>query len=263
MEEYIKEAPRVVTVPSEPLLQLTYRPEEFLAVEENKESEEQVPSETIDNNVVVPNSEPAPHPPPSHNNFDTGDLLGLNDLEPNASYIEERNVLALAIVPNENGTTSTFNSSAAQTNDFDPTGWELALVSTPSTDISAVNERQLAGGLDSLTLNSLYDEAAYRAAQQPVYGAPAPNPFEVHDPFSISSSVPPPAAVQMAAMQHQANPFGAYQQLQPQPLLQPQQQQHVLMDPANPFADSGFGGFHANPVSHPQNNNPFGSTGLL
>lgn len=261
MEEYIREAPRVVNVPSEPMLQLTYRPEEVLAIEDVKEPEEQVPSEPSDNNVAAPNSEPAPPPPPpSHNHFDTGDLLGLNDLEPNASSIEERNALALAIVSTENGTASAFNSSAAQTKDFDPTGWELALVSTPSTDISSVNERQLAGGLDSLTLNSLYDEGAYRAAQQPVYGAPAPNPFEVHDPFAISSNIAPPAGVQMAGMQQQANPFGPYPQFQPQPH---QQQQHMLMDPANPFADSGFGGFHANPVSHPHNNNPFGSTGLL
>lgn len=43
------------------------------------------------------------------------------------------------------GAASAFNSSAAQTKNFDPTGWELALVSTPSTDISAVNERQLVG----------------------------------------------------------------------------------------------------------------------
>jgi hypothetical protein len=56
---------------------LTYRPEEVLAIEDTKESEEQVPSEPIENNDVVPNSEPAPPPPPppSHNNFDTGDLL--------------------------------------------------------------------------------------------------------------------------------------------------------------------------------------------
>jgi hypothetical protein len=182
-------------------------------------------------------------------------MQGLNDLEPNASSIEERNALALAIVPTETGT----NSSAAQTKNFDPSGWELALVSTPSTNISAVNDRQLAGGLDSLTLNSLYDEGAYRASQQPVYGSPAPNPFEVHDPFAISSNIAPPAAVQMAGMQQQANPFGPYQQFPPQP----HHPQHMLMDPANPFADSGFGGFHANPVSHPQNNNPFGSTGLL
>ncbi|QCD83674.1 putative clathrin assembly protein At2g01600 [Vigna unguiculata] len=263
MEEYIKEAPRVVTVPSEPLLQLTYRPE-VLAIEDTKPSveEQEPPPVPVDNNVVS-DSEPAPPPPPpSHNNFETGDLLGLNDTAPDASLIEERNALALAIVPTETGTPSAFNSTAAQTKDFDPTGWELALVSTPSTDISAANERQLAGGLDSLTLNSLYDEAAYRSSQQPIYGAPAPNPFEVQDPFALSSSVPPPPAVQMAAMQqHQANPFGPYQPFQPQTQPQ-QQQQHMLMNPANPFGDAGFGAFPPNAVSHPQNN-PFGSTGLL
>ncbi|KAI9082099.1 hypothetical protein K1719_035839 [Acacia pycnantha] len=264
MEEYIREAPRVVTVPTEPLLQLTYRPEEEVpAIEDSKVSVEgEEPSVPSDD--VVSHSETV-HPPPlpSQNNVDTGDLLGLNDTVPDASSIEERNALALAIVPTENGTTSGFESSTSQAKDFDPTGWELALVSTPSSNISSVNERQLAGGMDSLTLNSLYDEAAYRA-QQPVYGAPAPNPFEVQDPFSFSSSIPPPTAVQMAAMsQQQTNPFGPFQPFQPQPQPQPQQQ-HLLMSAANPFGDSGFGAFPVNPVSHPQNNNnPFGNPGLL
>ncbi|KAF7808667.1 putative clathrin assembly protein [Senna tora] len=262
MEEYIREAPRVVTVPTEPLLQLTYRQEdEVPAIEDGKVSaEEEEPSVPVDD--VVSNSETdaaaaTPPPPPPQNNFDAGDLLGLNDTAPDASSIEERNALALAIVPTETGTTSAFQSSAAQANDFDPTGWELALVATPSSNISSVNDRQLAGGMDTLTLNSLYDEAAYRS-QQPVYGAPAPNPFEVADPFALSSTVPPPPGVQMAAMaQQQANPFGPFQP-QPQP-------QHLLTSPANPFGDAGFGAFPVNPVSHPQqnNNNPFGSTGLL
>ncbi|XP_061357303.1 putative clathrin assembly protein At2g01600 isoform X2 [Gastrolobium bilobum] len=261
MEDYITEAPRVVTVRTEPLLLLTYRPEEDgPTIEDVNLSEEQEPS--VHHDVAVSNSEPAPPPPPpSHttpplNNFETGDLLGLNDSTADASSIEERNALALAIVPTETGVLF-----AAQAKDFDPNGWELALVTTPSTNISSVNERQLAGGLDSLTLNSLYDEGAYRAAQQPVYGAPAPNPFEVQDPFALSSSIPPPPNVQMAAMaQQQLNPFGSYQPYQPQ---QQQQQQHMLMNPANPFGDAGYGAFHVNPVSHPQNNNPFGSTGFL
>lgn len=59
-------------------LQLTYRPEEVLAIEDAKPSdEEQEPPVPVDNNVVVSDSEPAPPPPPpsSHNNFETGDLL--------------------------------------------------------------------------------------------------------------------------------------------------------------------------------------------
>ncbi|KAE9595415.1 hypothetical protein Lal_00031276 [Lupinus albus] len=250
MEDYIREAPRVVMVPTEPLLQLTYRPEDdVLTIEDTKSSvEEQEPSVPVDD-VVVSNSEPAPPspPPPPHNNFETGDLLGLNDNTPDASSIEERNALALAIIPSETGTTSI----ASQATDFDPSGWELALVTSTSANISSVNERQLAGGLDSLTLNSLYDEGAYRSAQQPVYGAPAPNPFGVQDLFALSNNT------QMAAMpQHQVNPFGSYQ---PYQLQQP----HMMMNPENPFGDTGFGAFPVNSHSHPQHNTPFGSTGLL
>ncbi|KAK1552595.1 hypothetical protein Q3G72_019769 [Acer saccharum] len=192
MEEYIREAPRVVNVPSEPLLQLTYRPEEGPSEDANIPSDEpELPPPTEDVTSSDVDVVPPTPPPPPQNNMDTGDLLGLSYAEPNASAIEESNALALAIVPAEPGAaSSTFDSSAK---DFDPTGWELALVTTPSTNISAANERQLAGGLDSLTLNSLYDEGAYRASQQPVYGAPAPNPFE-----SIPAYVPAPAAAATA-----------------------------------------------------------------
>ncbi|KAK7407661.1 hypothetical protein VNO78_09658 [Psophocarpus tetragonolobus] len=251
MEEYILEAPRVVIVPtpSEPLLLLTYRPEDVPTTEYDKLSQEQEPV------AVVSNSELAP-PPPSHNNFETGDLLGLNNSTPDVSLIEERNALALATVPTETRSTA-LDSSAAQAKDFDPTGWELALVSTPSTNISLVNERQLAGGLDFLTLNSLYD-GAYGSAQQPVYGVPATNPFELQDPFALSSSIPIPPTVQMAAIpQQHINPFGHYQ-----PYHQPLQQ-HMLMNSPNPFGDAGYRALPVNPVSHTHNSNPFGSTGLI
>ncbi|TYI36511.1 hypothetical protein ES332_A03G146800v1 [Gossypium tomentosum] len=262
MEEYIREAPRVVSVPTEPLLQLTYRPEEGPSEDTKLSNDEPEPSAPADENAAftVETAPPPPPPPPTQTNMDTGDLLGLNYSAPDASAIEESNALALAIVPTESGTASTFNSSAGQPVEFDPTGWELALVTTPSTDISAPTDRQLAGGLDSLTLNSLYDEVAYRA-QHPAYGTPAPNPFEVQDPFAMSNNVAPPPAVQMAAIaQQQNNPFGAYQ-----PAYQ-QQQQQLMMSPSNPFGDTGFGAFPVNqvaPVGQPHANNPFGSTGLL
>lgn len=263
MEEYIREAPRIVTVPSEPLL-LTYRPEEGALEDANIPSDEPEPQPLDDvpvSDVETTAPTPPPPPPPQNNNMNTADLLGLSYATANASAIEESNALALAIVPSEPGATaSTSDSRAGQTKDFDPTGWELALVTTPSTDISAVNERQLAGGLDSLTLNSLYDDAAYRGAQQPVYGAAAPNPFEVQDPFSMSNTIAPPPSVQMAAMaQQQTNPFGPYQ---PTFQLQPQQQ-HLMMTPSNPFGDTGFGAFPTNHVAHPQSSNPFGTPGLL
>ncbi|XAR63654.1 hypothetical protein NMG60_11023673 [Bertholletia excelsa] len=265
MEEYVREAPRMVSAPRDALeyperLMLTYKPEDApspsedtkVSIPEPKPEPETLPSDNVD----VSNDEIPPPPPP--NNLDTGDLLGLSAPNPDASAIEENNALALAIIPS--GTASSLNSDALQSKDFDPAGWELALVTTPSTDISSVNERQLAGGLDSLTLNSLYDEAAYRA-QQPTYRTPAPNPFEVSDPFAFSNNVPPPPAVQMAAMTHQQpNPFTPFQPTYPLPS---HQQQYLMMGPNNPFANTGFETFPTSAVSHPQTNNPFGSTSLL
>ncbi|KAK4400058.1 putative clathrin assembly protein [Sesamum angolense] len=263
MEEYIREAPRMVSVPSVALeyperLMLTYKEEDVPPPSEETKIVSEEPGPPQSDEVAISTAETAPPPPPPPTNLDTDDLLGLNVTTQDASAIEETNALALAIVPS--GTTP-FDSDAPQVKDFDPTGWELALVTTPSTNLSSVQERQLAGGLDSLTLNSLYDEGAYRASQQPVYGAPAPNPFEVSDPFAISSNVPPPPTVQMAAMaQPQNNPFAPFQPAYPPPQ---QQQQHLLMSPQNPFGDAGFGAFPAAPAAHPQTTNPFGSSSLL
>ncbi|TYI88555.1 hypothetical protein E1A91_D04G218600v1 [Gossypium mustelinum] len=243
MEEYIREAPRLL---------LTYRPDEGPSEYTRPSNDEPEPTVPVDG-VVVSTVETAP--PPPQTNIDTGDLLGLSYSAPDAFAIEQINTLALAIVPIDSGTAPTYSSGAGQPKDFDPTGWELALVTTPSTDISAAAERQLAGGLDSLTFNSLYDEAANRASQQPVYGSTtAPNPFEVHDPFAMSNSIAPPIAVQMSGMtQPQNNPFDAYQ---------PYQQQLLTIPSAsNPFGDAGFGTFPVNQtavIAQPHaNNNPF------
>ncbi|KAK4765608.1 hypothetical protein SAY86_026698 [Trapa natans] len=191
MEEYVKEAPRVVNVETvAPLLQLTYNPE-VLEEDSNVLAEEPEPVPLED--IAAPVAEVAlPPPPPStQNNLDTGDLLGLNDNTTDPFAIEEKNALALAIVPAGPGIFvdvigTRLDSSSAQLKEFDPTGWELALLTPAGSNISAATEGQLAGGLDTLTLNSLYDEGAYRASQQPVYGAPTPNPFEIQDPFAAS-----------------------------------------------------------------------------
>ncbi|KAI3733828.1 hypothetical protein L6452_13285 [Arctium lappa] len=253
MEEYIREAPRLVAGPTQPLefperLMLTYKPEEDTSPQEDADSPVDEPKPVLTDDFTASNDvpEPAhPPPPPTFNSRDPDDLLGLNFDAPNGSAIEESNALALAIVPSDPTTSS---GSGFQGKDFDPTGWELALVTTPSTNISSVQERQLAGGLDSLTLNSLYDEGAYRASQQPVYGSPAPNPFEAAaDPFGMSAQMTP----------YQANPFGQYQ---PAAYPPQQPQQNLMMAPPNPFVDSGFGPFPVNNGTHPQTTNPFGTT---
>lgn len=260
MEEYIREAPKMVSLPAQPLeyperLLLTYKPQEEPLPSEEPEVVADEPKPVPLDDAAVSTAEVAAPPLPAATKLDSDDLLGLNAISPDASAIEERNALALAIV-----TSGTTDSSPAPIKDFDPSGWELALVTTPGSNLSSSQERQLAGGLDTLTLNSLYDDGAYRASQQPMYGVPAPNPFEVHDPFAVSNNIPPPHSVQMGAMsQPQANPFGPFQPVYPQN----QQQQHYMMSQQNPFGDAGFTAFPVNPVGHPQTTNPFGSTGLL
>lgn len=114
-----------------------------------------------------------------------------------------------------------------------------------------------AGRLNSLTLNSSYDQGAYRYPQQSVFGVPAPNPFEVQDPFVLSTSTPLPPNVQIATIsQQRINLYGHYQPYQPL-------QQQMLMSPANPFEDAGYGAFPVHHVSHVHNNNPFGSTDMI
>ncbi|MCL7042545.1 hypothetical protein MKW94_021299 [Papaver nudicaule] len=269
MEEYIREAPRMVTV-REPLemperLLLTYKPEEGPSTSDDIEPSFEEPNQ-LPPDVESASDMDAPPPAPQANNLlDDGDLLGLNSTHPDASAIEESNALALAIVSSD-------SSASALPTEFDPSGWELALVTTPGTNISSANDRQLGGGLDTLTLNSLYDEGAYRASQQPVYGAPAPNPFEtMQDPFAVSNNIAPSPAVQMAGMnQQQMNPFGQYPP--PQPHTAYQAQQDLMMGPSNPntnmsasnpFGDMGFGPFPVNHNSSHSQNNPFGASGLL
>ncbi|KAL6543832.1 hypothetical protein OROGR_010329 [Orobanche gracilis] len=257
MEEYIKEAPRMVSVLIVALeyperLMLTYKGEDVLSPSEEMKSPLEE-SEPVHSDVVdVPTADSAVTPPPS-TNADMYDLLGLNTITRDAYAIEEKNALALAVV--SSGTTP-LDSQSSQVKDFDPTGWELALVTTPSTNLSSAGERQLAGGLDSLTLNSLYDEGTFRASQPPVFGTLPPNPFQVNSPFAISnvSSTPPTAPF---AMPHQNNPFAQFQPVYPQP----QQHQHPSVSLQNPFGDTGFTTFPGG--AQPQTSNPFGTPGFL
>lgn len=108
-----------------------------------------------------------------------------------------------------------------------------------------------AGGLDRLTLDSLYDNAMVKPTNQNGsyhMGQVSPNPFESaqypQDPFYLSNNMAPPTNVQMAAMaQQQAFMMQQQQQLQ----LQLQ-----LMGSTNPFANPYEG--EGIPSTHPSHN---------
>ncbi|CAH2037619.1 unnamed protein product [Thlaspi arvense] len=291
MEEYMRDAPQMVDVSSGPLL-LTYRPDDGLS----GEHEPSLPSD----GTVAPSEEtqPSPQPPASaetpQNIIDTDDLLGLNNNDPDPLEILDQNALALALVSTEDDS-SMFGFGQAR--DLDALGWELALVTTTSEDKSSATERQLAGGLDTLTLNGLYDDGA---AQQPAYGAPAPNPFEVQDPFALPDSVPPssaetnpfgpfqPTTYQQPLLQAApsvANPFGDFEEFPVIAVSEPQKstgfEEFPVVAVSEPQKTTGFGEFPVVAVSEPEkatgfgefpvnagahqqyNSNPFGGTGLL
>ncbi|CAN8293407.1 unnamed protein product [Cochlearia groenlandica] len=260
MEEYMRDAPQMVEVSSGPLL-LTYRPDEGGSADHFEPSHEEhelsfpteitvVPSEETQTSLQPPSSADA-----LHNIIDTDDLLGLNNDAPDPLEVLDQNALALALVSTDDDS-SMFGFG--QTRDLDASGWELALVTTPSNDIYAATERQLAGGLNTLNLNSLYEDGA---GKQPAYGTPTPNPFETQEPFAFSNSVLPPSEAN--------NPFGSYE-----PTCQDQQQLDVAPSAANPFGDfeefqilrgalepqnsTGFEEFPIRQVSESQSNTGFG-----
>ena len=122
-----------------------------------------------------------------------------------------------------------------------------------------------AGGLDKLTLDSLYDDAIRRSNQPTSYNPweqPAPTAGAmmqqpVHDPFYASSTVAAPHHVQMAAMANQQQAF-MLQQQQQMMMMAPQQPQR----PLNPFENPYGAAVHPYGSGMPvQTYNPY--TGLI
>ncbi|XP_019440645.1 PREDICTED: putative clathrin assembly protein At5g35200 [Lupinus angustifolius] len=220
MEEYVKDAPYGLVVRKDQATENKIgSPKEVLAIEYNKppEEEERPPSPTPSPPPEPVKVEAPPVQPPP-------DLLNLEDHVHAASELEERNALALAIISVDDQPTSAIPNQANVT-----TGWELALVTTPSSNESAATASKLAGGLDKLTLDSLYDDALRRNNQNVSYNPWEPAPMGVsmqttmHDPFFASNIVAAPTYVQMAAISNQQQAF-MFQQQQQQIMMAPQQQ---------------------------------------
>ncbi|PKA50853.1 Putative clathrin assembly protein [Apostasia shenzhenica] len=265
MEEYIREAPAVGSVSSK---NLEYEENHLLTYKEEEEGEGEQPDlltensetkveEKEENEEALLAEEPQTNPNEVEGQPETtGDLLGLDEINPVATEIEQSNALALAIIqpgPESKPTASTDSLTCGS-------GWELALVTTPSDNTGHMVESKLAGGFDKLLLDSLYEDASRRQqiAGGTYTGSLDANPFNSSDPFAMSCSISPPPNVQMALMaQQQQQHYQQHQQLcyqqQQIPLIyqQPPQQQQMMMvpynhqsqnpqqqvDPPNPFAD--------------------------
>uniref|UniRef100_A0A0D6R2K1 ENTH domain-containing protein n=1 Tax=Araucaria cunninghamii TaxID=56994 RepID=A0A0D6R2K1_ARACU len=252
MEEYVRDAPRASSARRE--LQKSESIPKVLALEYKKKSEPQ--------DDVRPPSPPPPPPEPLKEDVapvqhETPDLLGLDDISPDPSALEEKNALALAIVPASDAAGMS-NSTLDLSNGA--TGWELALVTTSTSTSSVQVENKLAGGLDKLTLDSLYEDAMRRQtspAGSYHTGQVAPNPFETapmmqpgHDPFYASNNIAAPSGVQMASMAHQQQAFMAQQQMMGQQV-------------ANPFGNP-YGTMYPYVAGTPyQAQNPYGNAGYM
>ncbi|KAG2398575.1 putative clathrin assembly protein [Vigna angularis] len=200
-------------------------------------------------------------PPPLISTDDgANDLLGLNEINLKAMELEENNAMALAIVPpggsNPNNLTlSTIDGT---------TGWELSLVTAQSKHTGQATDRKMAGGFDTLLLDSLYeDENARRQLQlqNAGYGhggtaMDVQNPFDHYnqqDPFVMSNNIAPPTNVQLALMaQQQQQQQMMFQH--PQMLYQQPQQHNMMMIPHQQQPQNQYSQQMHNPDSH----NPFG-----
>ncbi|XP_058728965.1 putative clathrin assembly protein At5g57200 isoform X1 [Vicia villosa] len=273
MEEYIKEAP---TSRSDDVKRLEYHENdqspkqepEQKETEEPEAVEEQVEEVKEEEHVVEEQTEMV-ELPPLISTDDDDDLLGLNEIDPKAQELEDINALALAILPPGGGNNS---NNLALANLSGTTGWELALVTTPSSHTSQAPDRVMAGGFDKLLLDSLYDDENARRQlqlQNAGYGygaATIHNPFDNYshqDPFAVSNIVAPPPNVQMASMaQQQHMMFQQHQQHntmmvpyhQQNPLTQYPQQMPV-MSSSNPFGDPlPVPSYSYSPMHHHQGN---------
>ncbi|KAA8522978.1 hypothetical protein F0562_009401 [Nyssa sinensis] len=262
MEEYVREAPRASTVHKDQVVDDKNAPPKIILPQKTKEVQEaHTPSPPPPEPKTVNLEAPVRVEPP--------DLLGLNDPIPDASELDEKNAQALAIVP-----VAAQPTYAGLTPANGTTGWELALVTAPSSNEGATAASKLAGGLDKLTLDSLYDDAIRRSNQnvsynpwEPASMASSMMPQTAQDPFFASNPLAAPPSVQMAAMANQQQAFILQQQQQQQLQQQQQQQMMMMMGPQqqqsiNPFGNPYGASVHPYGPGMPvQAYNPY--TGLM
>ncbi|KAF7081153.1 hypothetical protein CFC21_085125 [Triticum aestivum] len=200
MEDYVRDAP------------LASKNQAVLAIEYNRKPEEEEAS-TPPPPPQVSTSEKEPEPEPVTKvmpRVEQIDLLGMDEPIPDTSELDQKNALALAIVEPDNA------RKAAAGSENVATSWELALITEPSASENVATSRNLAGGMDLLTLDSLYDDAHQHAQQNVSY-----NPWEQ----------PAPASAPMMQQQYQQQPMHnpLYASAQQQQAFMLQQQQAFVL----------------------------------
>ncbi|GMI81194.1 hypothetical protein like AT5G35200 [Hibiscus trionum] len=214
MEDYVSETPQA----SKKRKDQIEKPKEVLAIEYKKTPEVQKcspPPLLLEPEEAKKVEQPTVELP---------DLLGLNDPVPVASKSDEKNALALAIVPVGGVPAEQTTSVAAPVQANGTTGWELALVTAPSSNDNSTVAYKMGGGFDKFKLDSLYEEAIKRSYPNIGYNPWEPPPTSgvmMHDPFYGSGMVAASPSVQMSN-QHQAF------------RLQQQQQMMMMMGPQHP-----------------------------
>ncbi|XP_019183884.1 PREDICTED: putative clathrin assembly protein At5g35200 isoform X1 [Ipomoea nil] len=170
-------------------------------------------------------------------------LLSQKDPAPAVTKLDEKNAVALAIVPPDSADQTANGRNPAN----GATAWELALAEAPSSIESVATASKLARGLDKLTLDSLYDDAITRRNQslsyynpwEPSQKAALVMPQPEHHPFyasSLAASTPP--SVQTAAVANQQHAF-AFQQQQ-QMMMMTTMTSPQLQHATNPFCGSAI-----------------------
>ncbi|CAI9098615.1 OLC1v1035294C1 [Oldenlandia corymbosa var. corymbosa] len=157
------------------------------------------------------------------------DLLNLDDLSPEP-IIADTNPLALAITtqPADQSSTPPVTDLMTQSN------WELALVSTPSSGLTPITSSTMGGGINRLTLDTLYDAALAQKNPNGIYevtGVSASNPFEdsaySSNPFFLPTNAGQHIDAQVLSITQNEEP------------LMPQPQQYLVPghEPSNPFGN--------------------------
>ncbi|KAF5789563.1 putative ANTH domain, ENTH domain, phosphoinositide-binding clathrin adaptor, domain 2 [Helianthus annuus] len=261
MEEYIREAPSMGSIPLRRLEYEKIKEEESEDSNSKENDNEQVEDKEALLIECKPNPEPEPEFEPKKDKIlplvisqtNDNDLLGLSQLDPKALEREQNNTMVLGILQNGNDPQSSFTDwNGSKTT----SGWELALVEK-NININK-SQSKLGGQIDKFLLDSLYQDDAVRKhiqLQNAGYNTSYKcnmqyNPFDqqlpqlpLQDPFMMSNRIAPPMNVQMAMLHQQQIQQSHYQY--PHLYQQPYKQQNMLvlcnnqhaMGTSNPFGD--------------------------